>query len=152
MNHNVEFKGFESPEKIRKLIEGLITRLDKKARGFSPDTVFLRLLVEENPAHKVYNISLNLDVPGKTISAKEQGHALEAGIRSAFSEVERQLLDYKAMLRREHLWKRLARRDELRQRKVSLPASEQRDRESFFALVNPHLNALSDFISHEIAY
>ena len=46
MNHNVEFKTFDPAEKLRKLIDDLIARLDKKASGLSPDPVFLRLMVE----------------------------------------------------------------------------------------------------------
>ena len=57
MNYNVEFKGFgpqdglESKTGIRKLIDDLVQRLEKKTKGLSPHVVFLRLLVERNPAH-----------------------------------------------------------------------------------------------------
>src|SRR2546430_10085728 len=47
------------------------------------------------------NTSLTLDLPGKTLVAREEQHDLKAGIRGAFEEIERQLDRYKAELRQE---------------------------------------------------
>jgi RNA polymerase sigma factor (sigma-70 family) len=93
-----------------------------------------------------------LEVPGKTLAAQEEGHPLEPAIRGAFAEIERQLEDHKASLRQERFWKRLARREEIRQRKAAEPSSEEEKRESFFPLVRPHLHRLGHFVRHVIAY
>ena len=149
MKHNLEFKDFESSEKSRKQIEDLIKRLDKKTRIFSPEEIFLRLKVEHNQAHKLYVVVLTLDLPGKILAAREQKRQLEPAIQNVFTEIERQLAEYKAKLRGEHVWKRLTRLQEFRQWKSKgLPP----DTESFFALINPHLTALDDFVSHELSY
>jgi ribosome-associated translation inhibitor RaiA len=122
-NHNVEFKHFEPDRSIRKLIEELIKKIERKAERFLPDEVFLRLLIEENPVRKLYHVSLILEIPGKspatkkTFATKEERHELDATLRDAFDEIERQLEAYKSTLRGEHLWKRRARRKGLRKQK-----------------------------------
>jgi RNA polymerase sigma factor (sigma-70 family) len=152
MNHNVEFKGLEEATRVRKLIEDLITRIDRKTKNFPPETTFLRVMIENNSPHTLYKVSVTAEVPGKTLAAKHEGHDLEANLRRSFAEIERQVEAHKASLRTEHLWKRLARRTEIREKKISAPASEELNRQAFFELVNPHLNALHDFISHELSY
>jgi ribosome-associated translation inhibitor RaiA len=106
MNFNIEFKDFTPQRKIQKLIQELITKNEKKTNGFSSDMAFLRLLLEENSARKVYCVSINLELPGKTLVAKEERHNLAETIRHAFTEIDRQLEAYKASLRCEQLWKR----------------------------------------------
>src|SRR5262245_33355705 len=117
MQRNVEFKDFEPTKTVTTLIERLTSKLERNVRTFSPDAVSLRLMVEHNSARKLYSISLTLDVPRKTLSAKEEQHDIQAGLRGAFEESERQLKKYKANLRREH-WKRPVRREELREMKA----------------------------------
>jgi RNA polymerase sigma factor (sigma-70 family) len=151
MRHNVEFEHIEAPQRVRNLVERLVARLDRRAKGFPQDAVFLRLVVEEKPAHSLYNVSLTVDLPGTTLAAKEENHDIEAGVRSVFAAVERQLTDHKGALRRERLWKLLA-REKIRQTKSDAPAFAPRDAKSFFALISPHLNGLTDFVNHELAY
>jgi ribosome-associated translation inhibitor RaiA/DNA-directed RNA polymerase specialized sigma24 family protein len=149
MKHTIEFKDCEASAADRKVIEDLIKRLDRKTRIFSPDEVFLRLKVEHNQAHKLYSVVLTLDLPGKILAAREQKRQAEPAIRTVFAEIDRQLAEYKAALRGEHFWKRLTRLEELRQLQTKAAPP---DPESFFALVNPHLPALNDFVAHELFY
>lgn len=156
MKHDVEFKGFgsnqsfEPKEGIRNLIENLLTRLEKRAKAFPPEAISARVLVEQNPAHKLYHVSITLDVPQKSLAAKKETHDLEAGIREAIKEIERQLEDHKATLRAEHQWKQSERREEIRQKRSRTPVSELP--ESFFAVVNPFLNRLTEFVGHAIRF
>jgi RNA polymerase sigma factor (sigma-70 family) len=92
-----------------------------------------------------------LELPGKSLAAKEERHKVEAGIRDAFVEIERQLRSFKTTLRREHLWKRPARREKTRQKKIDAVPFQQRNREMFFSLVSPQLNGLYQFVRHELA-
>ena len=123
MKHNVEFKNFEPEERIRKLIAQLINKLQKRAKRFPPDEVFLRLMIEENPVRKLYHVSLVLEIPGKspaikkTLATKEERHDLHETLRDAFDEIERQLEAYKATVPGEYVWKRRTRREELRRMK-----------------------------------
>ena len=114
MKFNVEFKNFAADAKIRRRIEQLTKKVDKKLTTFSPDDVFLRLLIEENPVRKIYRVSITLEVPGKTLAAQEQRHDLDETIRDAFAEIDRQIEAHKATLRGKPMWKRRARREERR--------------------------------------
>ncbi len=85
MKHQVEFKGlgpsesFEPKEGIRELIEKLLARLEKRAKSFSPDVLSARVMVEQNPAHKLYHVSITLEMPEKTLAAKKKGDARPGG-------------------------------------------------------------------------
>jgi ribosome-associated translation inhibitor RaiA len=107
MNCNIEFKGLAPQIQTQNLIKELITKLEKKTKRFSPDEMFLRLLVEENSARKLFRI---LKVPQKTLAAQEERHDLEESVREAFAEIERQVEAHKATLRGEPMWKRRERR------------------------------------------
>jgi ribosome-associated translation inhibitor RaiA len=113
MNCIIELKGFAPQKEIQKLIQELIHKVEKRAKSFSPDGVFLRLMVEENSVRRLYHVSLVLEVPEKTLATKEERHDLAEALRDAFAEIERQLEHHKSTLRGEHLWKRRAKREEL---------------------------------------
>jgi ribosome-associated translation inhibitor RaiA len=117
MNCNIEFKSFAPQKEIQRLIQELITRIEKKVKGFPPDVVYLRMMVEENSVRTLYHVSLVLELPEKTLATKEERHDLDETIRDAFAEIERQLDAHKATLRGEHLWKQRARREELHRRR-----------------------------------
>lgn len=153
MQRNIEFKGFEPHESVRKLIGRLTSKLEKNASTFSPELIHLRLMVEQNSVRSLYNISITLDFSGKALAARKEQHDMQAGIRAAFAEIERQLEKYKANLRREH-WKRPERREEIREMKAEAASSAaaENKRDLFFGLVNPHLRRLHHFVGHLIAY
>ena len=125
MNHNIEYKNFEPDEHITTLLESLITKVERKVRNFSPDAVFLRILIEENSVRALYLVSITMDVPGKTLATKEDRHDIDVAIRDAFIEIERQAQGQKSRLRGEHLWKRLRNRVALRQIKTSVQPVKQ---------------------------
>jgi ribosome-associated translation inhibitor RaiA len=117
MNCNIEFKSFVPQKEIQKLIQARIARIERKAKAFPPDIVFLRLMIEENSARALYHVSIVLELPEKILATEEERHSLDETIRDAFAEIERQLDVHKATLRGEHLWKRRARREELHRQK-----------------------------------
>jgi ribosomal subunit interface protein len=153
MKHNVEFKHFEPRERVRKLVEELIARLEKQIQDFPKDSVFLRVLIEENPTRKLYHVSITLELPGTTLTAKEERHDPIETIRDAFNEIERQIERHKARLRRDYLWKRPARREELRREtKAKTLPPEESERELFITAIQPHLKKLYNFVRREIGY
>jgi RNA polymerase sigma factor (sigma-70 family) len=96
-------------------------------------------------------VSIAFEVPEKTLAAKEEGREARGVMKNAFTELERQFEAYRAGQRGEQDWKRLTRREEIRRKKIeALP--DTGDRESFFSLVEPHLDALEEFARHMIAY
>src|SRR5262245_58073890 len=138
MERNIEFKGFEAPGYVRNDIDRLTSKVEKNLNTFSPESVHLRLMVEQNVVRALYSISLTFDLPGNTLAAREQQHDLKGGIRAAFAELERQLEKYKASLREEH-WKRPKRREQIREMKVEAASSTvvQSKRDLFFSMVTP---------------
>jgi RNA polymerase sigma factor (sigma-70 family) len=151
MERNIEFKALEPNAQINQRIERLITQLDKTAKTFSPELTHLRVFVEYIPAHTLYNVSLTLRLPGKTLAAKAEQHDLKAGLRTAFEELEHQVKKYRENLRGEHR-KRPARRQEIPEAKTRAALSEEIKREAFFSLITPHLNRLYRFVRHVISY
>ena len=151
MERNIEFKDFEPDERIKKLVDRLISQLEKYAATFSPELTHLRLFLEENSVRKLYQVSINLDLPGKTLAARDEQHDLKVGIRAAFEDIERQLKKYKASLRREH-WRRPARRQEIRRLEVQAASPEESKRDIFVSLITPHLNRLHHFVRHVLSY
>jgi RNA polymerase sigma factor (sigma-70 family) len=153
MRHSIEFKHFEPKQRVQELIENLIARLEKQAKDFPQDLVFLRLLVEEMAARKLYHVAITLELPGRTLATKEERHDVNDTIRDAFAEIERQLEKYKASLRGEHLWKRPARRAQARREKKIEPVpAQERRRELLTGLIDQHLKKLHNFVRREIAY
>src|SRR5262245_50234398 len=153
MNRNIEFKGFEPHQRIRKLIDQLTSKVEKNTKIFSPELVHLRVRIEQNSAKTLYTASITLDLPGKKLAAREEQHDEQAAMRAAFTEIERQLKKYKANLRQEH-WKRPERREEIREMKAEAASSVAAGdkRAAYFALVTPHLDRLNHFVQHLIGY
>ena len=106
MKRTIELKHVGPREHVQGLLEELASRLEEKLRHFPADAVSLRVVFDENGAHKLFRISLTCHVPGHTVAAHEERRDPGDCIREAFSEVERQLEKQKALIRGEHLRKR----------------------------------------------
>jgi RNA polymerase sigma factor (sigma-70 family) len=152
VRRNLEFKNFSPGHRLRELVEELIARLDRRAPNSPADTIFLRLFVDENAARKLYHVSLTCDVPGRMLAAQEERHDAEEAVRQAFVEIERQLEKHKETLSHSYLYKRPARREELRRQKAEAVPAEERERELFSTLAERHLKNLYNFVRREIAY
>ncbi|HEV2665269.1 MAG TPA: HPF/RaiA family ribosome-associated protein [Blastocatellia bacterium] len=152
MRRNLEFKNFSPGHRLRELVEELIARLDRHAPNSPADTIFLRLFVDENAARRLYHVSLTCDVPGRMLAAREERHDAEEAVREAFVEIERQLEKHKETLSHSFLYKRPARREELRRQKAEAVPAEERGRELFSTLAERHLKNLYNLVRREIAY
>jgi ribosomal subunit interface protein len=117
VNVNIEFKNLPPDETLRKLIEQSTRKVRKKLAQLAGDASFLRVMVEENTARKLYRVSITLELPKKTLASQQERHDMNETVRDAFTEIDRQIETYKATLRGEHEWKRRARREELRKNK-----------------------------------
>lgn len=101
MKQTIELKHVGPKQHVRTLLEELIGRLEDKLAHFPADAVSLHVLFEENGRHKLYRTSLTCHVPGHTVAAHEEGRDAGLSIRSAFSQVQRQLEKQKAVIRHE---------------------------------------------------
>jgi RNA polymerase sigma factor (sigma-70 family) len=86
------------------------------------------------------------------LAAQKERHNAEEAVREAFVEIERQLENHKETLSHSSLYKRPARREELRRQKAEAFPAEERERELFSALAERHLKNLYNFVRREIAY
>src|SRR5262245_19374082 len=152
VRRNLEFKNFAPGHRLRELWEELIACLDRHAPHSPADTIFLRLFVDENAPRKLYHVSLTCDVPGRMLAAQEERHDAEEAVRKVFVEIERQLEKHKETLSHSSLYKRPARREELRRQKAEAFPAEERERELFSTLAERHLKSLYNFARREIAY
>jgi RNA polymerase sigma factor (sigma-70 family) len=91
-------------------------------------------------------------VPGRMLVAQEERHDAEEAVREVFVEIERQLEKHKETLSHSYLYKRPARREELRRQKAEAVPVEERERDLFSTLAERHLKDLYNFARREIAY
>ena len=120
MKHEIEFKNLSPTARLEELIASSIARLERHTPDLRDDSAFLRLVIEENATRTLYHVSLTCDVPAHTLAAKEESHDVEAAVHAAFAEIDRQLEKHKETLRKTHLYKRPARREEVRRAKAGL--------------------------------
>jgi ribosomal subunit interface protein len=104
-------------ERIRQLVKQSIARLDKVLNNRS-SAALLHVVVDENRVRKLYRALAILNVPRGTLATEEERHDVTEAVREVFEEIERQLRRHLDKLARSHTYKRKARREQLRRRKV----------------------------------
>ncbi|GIX46986.1 MAG: hypothetical protein KatS3mg131_1197 [Candidatus Tectimicrobiota bacterium] len=154
MQHNVEWKEIP-PQRLPQLQEVFsrhVQALAEQVADFPPDAVYLHAVVAQHPQRPLARVGLTLHLPKRVLSAREERDDVETALHEAFAELERQLAKHKAFLRQEHLWRRPARRQALRERLKleSVPLAE-RERALLNVLIQQHLHKLYNFARREIA-
>lgn len=152
MRHALEFKDGEPDERVRRLVEESATKLERLVEEFPRDTVFLRVVVDNEGTGARSRVSATLTLASRVLTAHEEGYRLEQAVREVFVELERQLEKHKAKLRHSDAYKRRARREELRRHKLEPVPAEERRTDLFSALFEDHLPALYNFVRRELAY
>ena len=150
MKHGVEFRNLETVARLRQLMERFTARLERQFPHVAPDALFLRGVVEKHPVRALYRVSLVLNLPRRTLVAPEERTEAEPALREAFAEIGRQAARHQAFLRREHLWKRPARREERRQQRAARAPPDERQRRRALDLVLANLDTLYNFARREI--
>lgn len=106
-----------------KILESL-DRVAKAVRGFPVTTVHIE--VEHRPRKGGWGVSVNLQLPARSLFAAEWSRDLRTASRSAFGKVAFQVSSYRAHLRRHE---RRSHRRELPETPVPAAAALQRERE-----------------------
>lgn len=152
MKWHVSFKGFEGGPRVSRMLERFRVKLERQVKMFAEDQVSLRGVIEKHATRMLFRASLLLEVPGRTLVAKEERPEAELALKDAFLELDRQLKKHKALLRREPIWKRRERRkDPARAQETgSLPLAE-RERTVLLDVVHANLDKLYGFVRREIA-
>lgn len=116
---NLVTQNLHGHELLRKKIRQKLGKLARHLKHFPPDAVHLHLSLERHPHKDHYTAALTLRLPSNVLHSEKAGpdliRALDEAVRALFRELE----GLKADLRREALWKRKARREQLRQIKLA---------------------------------
>jgi RNA polymerase sigma factor (sigma-70 family) len=151
MKLNMTYKNLER-EPLEPLLQQLAAHLEKQVADFPQDTVLLHGTLEKHLSSALYRAALVLRLPRRTLIAHEEHTSAQRTVEKAFAEIERQLKKYNALLRREHLWKRPARREAIRlATKLATAQLQEAERALFRDLVLCNLKKLYNFIRREIA-
>jgi ribosomal subunit interface protein len=151
MKHQITLKNLEETPQLTSTLSRLIARLDREVSPFGQDEVSLHGIFEKHRTRARYRVSFTLNLPGRTMAAQEEQTSPESALKEAFRELERQLKKYKSFVRKEDIWKRSAKREQIRQ-VTKGHGDESGEHPLFFELVQPHLKKLHRFVLQEIEY
>jgi ribosomal subunit interface protein len=146
--HNLEQESHQSLERI---VHELAKRhLEKYMAGVDPDTVTLHVHLEKSNRRNYYQVKADLNLPGATLTSREEGWDLMPALRKSFDELERELRQHKERLRKENAWRRNERGEELQRLKKTFqdnPSSGV----AFNDLVTTLLPKLQRYVEREVA-
>jgi len=152
VQQSIEFMNLERERpRAERLIAQLSRRLARRAGSGGADDARLEGVIERHSSRTRFRVSLRLRLPSRTLATREEGPALEPVLREAFREIERQLGKHVALVRKDYLWKRSAAREASKRLRAALASTPPAERAARFALVEPHLDRLYDFIRRELA-
>jgi ribosomal subunit interface protein len=113
---NVVTKNLHGHELLRKKLHEKIGKLEKHLTHFPPDAVHLNIALERHPRKEEYTATLTLRLPSNILHSRQTADDLIKAFDDAVKTMLRELEAFKSNLRREPLWKRKARREQLRLR------------------------------------
>lgn len=151
MKHQITYQNITHEAPLNRLATRLIAGLARHLADFPSESIWLHITVEHQPLRSLYEVTLVLNLPGKTIATKEEGHDARATLHDAFFELERQIEKYKSSLRGESSWKRLARRETIHQEKSMTALSEDREQALGRDIILGYLHTLYNFTRRELA-
>jgi ribosomal subunit interface protein len=110
---NIVTRNLHGHEPLRKKLNEKIAKLEKHLKHFPPDTVHLHITLERHPRKEEYTAALMLRVPSNILQSTKSADDVIKAFDDAVKALLRELEALKADLRREPLWKRKARREQL---------------------------------------
>jgi ribosomal subunit interface protein len=111
-------KKLHGHEMLRKQIHEKIGKLEKHLKHFPPDTVYLQIALGRQPKKSLYTAALNLRVPSNILHSEKSSTDVIKAFDDAVDALLREVESLKARLRRERLWKRQQRREQLHRLKA----------------------------------
>lgn len=155
---NLVTKNLHGHELLRKKLREKITKLEKHLTYFPADTVHLHIALERHPRKEEYAAALTLRVPSNILRSKKSGSDIIKTFDDAVKTLLRELASLKSELRRENFWKRKARRDQLRELKMTgftvLPQAEgigpQSESDVLRDLLEQHHRRLLRYVRRQI--
>jgi ribosomal subunit interface protein len=114
---NIVTRNLHGHELLRKKLNEKIAKLEKHLKHFPPDAVHLHIALERHPRKEEYTAALTLRVPSNILHSEKSADDVIKAFDDAVKALLRELEAFKADLRREPLWKRKARREQLHELK-----------------------------------
>lgn len=75
---------------------------DPLLKSFSEDSVYLRVLINDESRHSLVDVTLRLALPDRLLRAHETGPAFRPAFQQSLRELRRQLIDEKDRRGRDH--------------------------------------------------
>jgi ribosomal subunit interface protein len=111
-------KNLHGHEMLRKQIQEKIGKLEKRLKHFPPDAVHLQIMLGRRPKRWLHTAALNLRLPSNILHSEKSSTDIIKAFDDAVDALLREVESLKARLRRERLWKRQQRREQLHRLKV----------------------------------
>jgi ribosomal subunit interface protein len=111
-------KNLHGHEMLRKQIHEKIGKLERHLKHFPPDTVHLQIMLGRQPKKSLHTVALNLRVPSNILHSEKSSTDVIKAFDDAVDALLREVESLKARLRRERLWKRQPRREQLHRLKA----------------------------------
>ncbi len=111
---NLVTRNIVGHEFLRKKIHEKIVKLETHLKHFPAGTTHLHIALDRHARKNLFTAALTLRVPSNIVYAKKSSGDVIKALNDAVKAVLRELESLKSGLRREALWKRKRRREELR--------------------------------------
>ena len=140
---------------LQNRIRRAIAKLEKHLKTFPPDVVHLQIVMEKHKAKALFTTALTLYLPAGVLRTEKTSKDALESVSGAVHALLRELEKLKSKLRREPLWKRVARRAELHDSKARfaaspLPQPVADEAESIRSLLERFYPRLLDYIKRHI--
>ncbi len=154
MRTHFRIQGANDPDRagLQDLFDRQAARIERRLKHFASDMVHLDGRAEVRQPPKPIRVSLRLHLPRTVLATHEEATDPAVALRASFDELERKLDRHLAYLRHEHA---RSRRRPRPARALEEQAPRIASREALVALgelTGPHLDALYDFLHHELTY
>ena len=110
MNILVNYKHVSLRKPVDIEVERHIGKLNRMLKAYSPDLVQLHGGFDQHPRTQDYVFTIRLSLPTGTLKAVGEGATVRLSVKHAFGEVEKLVRKHQSKLRRDHEWKKTARR------------------------------------------
>lgn len=117
LSWNVVAKNIHPHEQLQQKLREKISKLERYLQRFRPDAVHLQVVLSRQARKEVFTAALTLRVPSHVLQSTKSAGDPIAALDQSVKALLREITAFKAGLRREAVWKRTARRQQLHEEK-----------------------------------
>ncbi len=120
---NIATKNIPYDIGLQNRIRPVIGKLERHLKSFPPNVVHLQIVIEKQKREGLFTTALTLDLPSGILRTEKAGKDALESIGAAVPALLGELEEVKSKLRREPLWKRVARQAELHDKKAKFASA-----------------------------